>query len=134
MATHTIWIYAKKDLPYPLSISDDEGHLSTTESASKELTTELVNGDLVKWVIHPLSDITAIVNIEESKTKIYDMKVVLPIFKTLPAPTNDGDGSWSAEMQMPDNYIKATSEYTITYTVNGQNYTQDPKLQIRKKN
>ncbi|WP_353779999.1 hypothetical protein [Winogradskyella sp. 3972H.M.0a.05] len=133
MATHVIWIYATNQRPYPLSIVDDEGHMAVVDDKIRELKTELVNGDIVKWVINTGSNITGIVDIKELKTRILDKDVLLPVFKIPPAPTNDGLGSWAAEVQMPDSYVQAIIEYTITYTVNGKNYTQDPKLQIRKK-
>ncbi|WP_369994579.1 hypothetical protein [Winogradskyella sp.] len=132
MATHTITIYAKNDAPTPLTIIDDEGHRAHTNDDDKNLTTELQNGDTLKWVIDDLADITSIDAITQLKTPILGMKVELLVFSSRPSPVNDGSGDWSAEIQMPDNFNSALVEYTITYTIKGRQHTQDPKLQIRR--
>ncbi|MDY2586594.1 hypothetical protein [Winogradskyella aquimaris] len=133
MGIHTITIYAKNDKPTPLTIIDDEGHRAHTNDDDKNLTTELQNGDTLKWVIDGQADITSIDAITQLKTPVFGWKVELQVFSSRPSPINDGSGEWSAEIQMPDNFNSALIEYTITYTINGRQHTQDPKLQIKKK-
>ena len=58
--THKIYLYATNEKPYPLSISDAEGQLSTTEGGDKAFTTVAKTGDTLLWIINPKSNIQKI--------------------------------------------------------------------------
>lgn len=138
MAIHTITIYAKNDKPTPLTIIDDEGHHAHTNEGDKNLQTVLQDGDTLMWVNDGLSDITSIDDITQLKNHlpVFDIDVMMPIFKRKPELMNDGSGNWSAELKIPGpngNWSGVVAEYTITYTINGKQHTQDPKLQIKKR-
>lgn len=130
MATHTITIYATNELPTPLTISDDEGNRATTAKDDKNLTTSFKNGDTVKWVIDPNSNISSIDAITQATVTWGGHTGKVPIFRADPAM--DRDGSWSALIELSGGLIGATQEYSISYTVNKKQYVQDPRLKINQ--
>lgn len=130
MATHTITIYATNDVPSPLTISDDENHSASTKEDDKNLTTNLQDGDTVKWVNGSGSEITSIDAITQGTITWGGRTGKMPAFKA--DPVKGDDGSWSAIAQIGSSVTDMTIEYSISYTVNRKQYIQDPKLQIRK--
>ena len=133
MATHIITISATTDNPTPLTISDDQGHSSSTHSGDASLTTEFTaKGDDVLFVIDPNSDITSIDRIDVSPLHILGVSITL--FSALPRPSNDGTTNWYGQLlKQSDNWHgEVTEKYSITYTVNGQSYTEDPRIRIKQ--
>jgi len=125
MATHNIMIYATKNKPYPLSIADDEGHLSVTEKGDEALDTIVLEGDTVIWTINSKSDITSIDSI--------DFDNPTDFLEKGPTKEKGNTGNWSCVIRSGKGVVNGSMEYRITYTVNGVPFIQDPKLQIRKK-
>jgi hypothetical protein len=126
MATHKIFLFAQSQAPFPLHISDDEGHVSPKQKPDKDFTTDLRGGDEVIWQILPgiASALTGnilvnIANIVLNSGQEY--------FSKQPYK-NEEDGKWYAIVgdEIPTNGIEL--EYTITYDVR---LSQDPKLRFR---
>lgn len=124
MATHIITIYATQEKPYPLSIGDDEGHLSSTDKGDKAIETLVYQGDTILWTINPKSAIERIDDIKISDTSFIESE---------PSKSTKFPGSWTCKIKSGKESITGWTEYTITYTVRGVTFVQDPKLQIRKK-
>ena len=132
MTTHTITISATNEKPTPLTIIDDEGHNAHTDEGDKALTTELDNRDVIVWIIDGESDITSIDAITQLKTRILNFNKIIQVFVNPPVPVDDNSGNWCAQIELESPWTELIVEYTITYTVGGKQYTQDPKLQIKK--
>ena len=132
MATHIITLFATKEKPTPLTILDDEGHQSHTNEGDKNLTTTFLKGDTIIWKVDIYSDISSIDAITQLETRLGKIGLILPIFKSAPTLMNNGTKNWSAELRKDISFDSLIVEYTITYTVDGKQHTQDPKLQIRK--
>lgn len=130
MATHIITIFATNSSPSPLIISDDENHTASTADGDKNLTTNLLDGDTIKWVNGFGSNISSIDAVTQGTVTFGGHTGKFPAFKA--PPVKGDDGSWSAIAQLGQNITMVNIEYSITYTINGKQYTQDPKLQIRK--
>ncbi len=122
--THKIYLYATNEKPYPLSLSDDDGQLSTTKDGDKAFTTVAKTGDTLRWIINPESNIQKIDNVKFADP--------LEFLDGHPALANDGSGNWIATVKRGEGLVEGYTEYKITYTVNGVPFIQDPKLQIRK--
>ncbi len=119
MPTHTITITATNANPYPLSISDDEGNTANTETTDAALTTKISAGDTVIWV--PAGNISSIDN-------IIDKSAPLNLFSAGPANMNDGTGRWSGTVGTQPSDTEES--YSLVYTVNGVQHTEDPKLKM----
>jgi hypothetical protein len=118
MAKHYIYVRATKEKPSPPIIYDDEGNFGETEETDKELTTNLGPGDTVVWV--KKGDVEKIDKIDVNSGQ--------DIFIVDPEPQDDG--TWQATT-VGDLQPGATCEYLINYTVDGQPYSQDPKIRLR---
>jgi hypothetical protein len=114
--THTINISATNDNPTPLVISDDEGHSANTDVGDQNLTTEIEPGDIIVWVKG--GDITSIDAITE--------KAGTNLFSVDPGPQSNG--TWQGTVG--DQPSETEESYSITYTVDGAQHTQDPKLKM----
>ena len=113
---HTITISASNANPKPPTLTDEKGLTSSTDEGDRNFTTLVSNGQLVKWVKG--GDVTDITGInQESGSNLFTA-----------GPAKQSDGSWLGTI----GNLAANSQesYSISYTVNGQNYTQDPKLKM----
>ncbi len=126
MATHYIGLYATEENPDTLQILDDEGHVSGTKSDDEELTTDVVNGDIITWKI---------IEFEGNFIKSIDRIDINSNGFFSPGPSPNGDGTWSATVNDnsdPSMYGDGFSLYTITYIdKNDQPHTQDPKIRLK---
>jgi hypothetical protein len=132
MATHVITISATTNVPFPLTISDDEGNTASTIEGDKGLTTTFKTGDIVMWKIDPKSNISSINGIDWPTVTFGGKTGKFPIFSKVPYPVNDGSGAWSAVIQMPPGASAAEAKYSILYTINNKAYTQDPRIRIKQ--
>ena len=113
---HTITISATNANPSPPTLSDEKGLTSSTSEGDKNFTTQVANGQVVKWV--KAGDITAINAItKDGGTNLFQS-----------GPAQQADGSW---MGVIGDFPSTSDEsYSIQYTVNGTLYTQDPRLKM----
>lgn len=114
MSTITITISATSDAPFPPTIADPVNRTSTND---KNFVTDVKAGDTV--IFQKGGDITEIIAItDNTKTCVFAS-----------GPNQQADGTWKGT-------IKSNSEdeesYTITYSVGGTIYSQDPKIKINK--
>lgn len=117
--THTITVSATTGNPAPPTISDDEGNRGNTLTGDRDLTTQVSNGNIVKWVKGgDIASIDSVVYTGGSN-----------LFAS--GPSQNKDGSWQGVIgNLPSG---TEEEYTIRYTVNGATgnpYSQDPKLRM----
>jgi hypothetical protein len=102
--------------PFPPTLADDKGNVSITEPADQDMTTMVSPGDIMIW--QKSGDISSIVAITETGG--------VDVFSINPA--QQADGSWQATVgTMPSG---SEETYSITYTIGGVTYTQDPKLRM----
>ncbi len=118
---HIIVIYATKDVPHPLTLT--EGTTSSkTNTGDEKFTTEVGSGETVQWQIDANSKISDISKITVSK----------PYFSQLPSSANQ----WTGRVGK-SNGKKATDKYHIKYNVTGATlfggnpYTQDPVIKMK---
>ncbi len=147
MATHVITISATKENPLPLTISDDEGHNASTTQDDHDLTTDFQVGDDIIWKVKDGSDITSIDAINfvpiipadangPTKGRPYTLLLIPPGNDDLTMKI------WSAKIDMPDEvppgvpgskHVTSLPEsYTITFTIDGKQYTEDPRIRINQ--
>ncbi len=119
MADHTIKIdlggYNANNQPW-LKISVDGGSWTTSSSEDEELVTEVIAGQSVQFVISSGSPITSIDAIIDKSADGFD------IFKVDPTESN----AWTGIIGT----VKGEEPYAIEYTLNGRQYTEDPKMRM----
>lgn len=118
MSQRLILISAMKAKPYPLAISDYSDNGANTIEGDKNLTTPVQPNDIVTWV--HAGDITSIdaITAEADSSDLF----------TSP-PIRLENGTWSGVIS-PKAKEKDLEAYQLQYTVDGKQYTQDPKIQI----
>lgn len=120
MAERRIIISATTTNPKPLIIEDKFSGITTSnKDDDTTLTTNVQPYDIVRWV--PEGDITSIFSIElESGSKNLFIE----------GPHKDAiDNSWAGVI-FPNAQTDKEESYKITYIVNGEKYSQDPKIKI----
>lgn len=85
-------------------------------SNGPNITTEVQNGDIVKWKLVPNSGITSLDGINDEQNDVFN-----------PDPTENPDGSWEGTVCAT---VGATETYLVEYTFNGVQYNHDPQIQI----
>jgi hypothetical protein len=117
---HTLTVGATTAVPFPPTLTNDQGFTSITEPADKNTTTLVKNGDIMIW--KKSEDITDLKAITETGGD--------DVFSS--NPKKQDDGTWKATVgKFPSGN---TQSYSITYVVKGApkpQYTQDPKLKMR---
>jgi hypothetical protein len=113
--THYVYVNATNNDPFPPHLSDDENHSASTADGDKNMTTDVGPGDTVIW--SKSGDITSLDNVFESGNGN-------DLFSTDPAL--QANGTWQGVIGTLEGDNIET--YSITYTVNGQSHTQDPKI------
>lgn len=118
MGTETITIKATTEDPTPLILADNEGHHGNSAATDKAFTTEVSNGDTVKWKNKNNSDITSF-TISCNSNSLFASGD--------PQQKNNGWEGTISETATGD------EEYTINYYVEGvtEEQHQDPKLRIK---
>lgn len=117
---HTVTVSATTANPFPPSLSDDEGHQADTAEGDKNMTTLVGPGDSVTWAKG--GNISSLDNVFE--TNGVDLFIV--------DPSQENNGTWIGIVgSLPPG---TEEEYSITYTVQGKSYTQDPRLRMNPKN
>ena len=147
MATHVITITSTKEQPLPLTISDDEGHRASTTIGDHDLMTDFQVGDIIRWKVKDGSDITSIDAINVVPLIPPDANGPTQgrpytLFRIPPGNDDMTMKVWSTEIDMPgeappsvpgSKHVTSFPEsYTITFTVDGKQYTEDPKLRIKQ--
>ncbi|MFZ1750964.1 MAG: hypothetical protein WAU01_12260 [Saprospiraceae bacterium] len=115
--TVNILIGATIKTPYPPVITDGV-NISTTEEGDENFTTLVSSGTTIIFKkTGDISDITTIAYSGESE-----------LFSTL--PSQQSDGSWKGVIgSFP---VNTEETYSISYVVNKQVYTQDPKIRLNQ--
>lgn len=112
MSTEIIFV-SKANGGTGLHLSDNEGH-----SGDGTITTDVHQGDTVKWKISAGGGIDEITN-------IYPKSTSQDIFSS--DPVQQKDGSWKGTVS---NNASGSEFYNIDYKIGGVSYTDDPELKI----
>jgi hypothetical protein len=124
MALHVITISATKEKPHPITMTDDEGHSGHTTREDERFTTSVDPGDTLNWVI---SEGCAISEIE--KIKVEEPGLDKEVFAK--DPYQNEEGVWEAVAANKNQAINdAVAQYTISYIVDGKEYTEDPRIKM----
>jgi type II secretory pathway pseudopilin PulG len=113
---HTVTVSATIQNQFPPSLSDDEGHQADTADGDKNMATLVGPGDVVTW--QKGGNISSLDNVFE--TGGTDFFIV--------NPSQENNGTWVGIVgSLPSG---TEEEYSITYTIQGNSYTQDPRLKM----
>ena len=116
---HTITVSATIQHPFPPSLSDDEGHQADTADGDKNMVTLVGPGDVITWTKG--GNISSLDNVFE--TAGTDLFIV--------DPSQENNGTWIGIVgSLP---AGTEEDYSITYKVGGNSYTQDPRLRMQPK-
>lgn len=111
---HTVTVSATIQNQFPPSLSDDEGHQADTADGDKNMATIVGPGDVITW--QKGGNISSLDNVFKSAGT--DLFIV--------DPSQEMDGTWVGIVgSLPSGTEEA---YSITYTIQGNSHTQDPKL------
>lgn len=115
--TVTILIGATSNTPYPPAITDGT-NISSTEEGDTDFTTGVTSGTNV--IFKKTGAISAITAINYTgNTNLFSS-----------GPTLQADGTWKGVIgNMQAGSIET---YSISYMVDGNTYTQDPKIEINQ--
>jgi len=115
MAEETIYI-SKQTTGTGLFLSDNEGH-----SGDNSITTNVNPGDTVTWQLKSGGGITKLTGISEK-----DEPGNQNIFSS--GPTKVSDTEWQGTVSVS---ALGNESYCIDYEIDGQPYSDDPKLVIK---
>jgi type II secretory pathway pseudopilin PulG len=90
--------------------------LDDGQSNGADITTNVNNGDIVKWKLIPNSGITSIDNIVDTSTDVFS-----------PDPAPQPGGFWQGTVSAS---AGSSETYCIYFTAAGVSYTHDPKIQV----
>lgn len=90
--------------------------LDDGQSNGNDITTNVKNGDIVKWKLIPNSGITSLDGINDTSTDVFN-----------PDPTVQPDGSYQGTVCSTPGQSET---YLVEYTFNGVQYNHDPKIQV----
>jgi len=114
---HTITVSATIQDQFPPNLSDDEGHQADTADGDKNMVTLVGPGDVITW--QKGGNISSLDNVFE--TAGTDLFIV--------DPSQENNGTWVGIVgSLP---AGTEEDYSITYTIQNNSYTQDPRIQIR---
>lgn len=116
IVTHTLTVGASVAIPFPPTLTNESGFTSITEEADQNTTTVVSPGDIVIWKKSGnISSIDAVT--ETGGSDVFSID-----------PALQPGGTWKATVgTMPSGTVES---YSITYTIAGVTYTQDPKLRM----
>ena len=92
--------------------------LNDGQSNGPDITTNVKNGDIVKWKLIPNSGIASIDAIHDTSTDVFNPD---------PAPQVGNSGIWQGTISAS---AGNSETYCIYYTVGTTQYNQDPKIQV----
>lgn len=118
--THTITVSATVATPKPPTLSDEKGNVSNTEEGDLNFTTPVGPGDVIMW--QKDGNISSLDNVFETGGK--DIFII--------DPSKENNGTWVGIVGSMDS--GAEEEYSITYKVGGNTFTQDPKIAMNPRN
>ena len=117
---HTITVSATIANPFPPTLADDEGHQANTADGDKNMLTLVGPGDVITW--QKGGNISSLDNVFE--TAGTDLFIV--------DPSQENNGTWVGIVgSLP---ADTEEDYSITYTIQGNSHTQDPKLRMQPRN
>ena len=90
--------------------------LNDGQSNGPNITTNVNNGDTVKWKLIPNSGITSLDGINDTSTDVFN-----------PDPSPQPDGSYQGTVCATAGQAET---YLVEYTFNGVQYNHDPKIQV----
>ncbi|WP_395045329.1 hypothetical protein [Flavobacterium sp.] len=90
--------------------------LNDGQSNGSDITTNVQNGDTVKWKLLPNSGISSLNGINDLTTDVFN-----------PDPTKQPDGSYQGTVAATAGQEES---YNVLYTIAGVKYYHDPKIHV----